>query len=170
VTNLIALDTRLRQLADDLNHALIEHILTDLRGAFAGNLALFTVDADKSAHGRFLAETVRFMPLRSPEQPFQLLPELSARAVSTPGEHRTTSLDPSMLRDRTFAFFAQLAMPGTEAGHVVDKDDPNGPTVYFCLTDPQQPGWARVEPRARPPIAWSRKGACGTCGTSWKAP
>ena len=84
-------------------------ILTDLRGGFAGNLALFTVDADKSAHSRFLAETVRFIPLRSPEQPFQLLPELSARAVSTPGEHRTTSLDPSMLRDHTFAFFAVSA-------------------------------------------------------------
>jgi protein-L-isoaspartate O-methyltransferase len=120
-------------------------ILTDLRGDFAGNLALFTVNADMSAHGRFLAETVRFMPLRSTEQPFQLLPELSAKAVSAPGEHRTTNLDPTTLRDRPFAFLAQLAMPGTEAGHVIDKDDPNGPTMYFCLTDPHSQAWARVD-------------------------
>jgi len=120
-------------------------ILTDLRGDFAGNLALFTVDADKSAHGRFLPETVRFMPLRSAEQPFQQLPELSARAVSEPGEHRKTSLDPAALRERPFAFLAQLALPGTEAGHVIVKDGQTRGPTYFCLTDPRSQAWARVE-------------------------
>lgn len=121
-------------------------ILTDLRGNFAGNLALFTVNPDKTAHGRFLPETVRFMPLRSTEQPFDLLPELSARAVHEPGDYRSTTLDPAALRDRdrAFAFLAQLAMPGTETGQVIDKDDPNGPTMYFCLTDPHTQSWARV--------------------------
>jgi protein-L-isoaspartate O-methyltransferase len=116
-------------------------ILTDLRGDFAGNLALVTVDADQSAHGRFLPETVNFMPLRSTEHPFQELPELSARAVSAPGEHRTTNLDPAALRERAFAFLAQLAMPGTQAGPVRVK---GGPT-YFCLADPRSQAWARVE-------------------------
>lgn len=119
-------------------------ILTDLRGNFAGNLARFTVDTGQSAHGRFLPETVRFMPLRSTEQPFQLLPELSAKAVKAPGEHRTTNLDPTTLRGSTFGFLAQLAMPGTQPGHVIDNDDPNGPTMYFCLTDPHSQAWARV--------------------------
>jgi protein-L-isoaspartate O-methyltransferase len=115
-------------------------ILIDLRGDFAGNLALLTVDTDTLAHGRFLPETVSFMPLRSPAHPYQQLPELSARAVNAPGQHRTTSLDPAALRDRAFAFLAQLTMPGTRAGHVRVK---NGPT-YFCLTDPHSKAWARV--------------------------
>lgn len=121
-------------------------ILTDLRGNFAGNLALFTVNADQSAHGRFLPETVRFMPLRSTEQPFDLLPELSARAVEEPGEDRLTRLDPATLRDRTrtFAFLAQLAMPGTETGHVIVKDGETRGPMYFCLTDPHSQSWARV--------------------------
>lgn len=120
-------------------------ILTDLRGDFAGNLVLLTVDADKSARGRFLRETVRFMPLRSTEQPFQQLPELAALAVSEPGEHRTTSLDPAALRERTFAFLAQLTLPGTEAGHVIVKDGQTRGPMYFCLTDPRSQAWARVE-------------------------
>ncbi len=120
-------------------------ILTDLRGNFAGNLALLTVDTDTSAHGRFLPETVRFMPLRSTEQPFQLLPELSAKAVTAPGEQRTTHLDPAMLRRSTLGFLAQLALPGIQAGLVIDKDTPNGPTTYFCLTDPDSQAWARAE-------------------------
>ncbi|MGH3904317.1 MAG: methyltransferase domain-containing protein, partial [Pseudonocardiaceae bacterium] len=123
-------------------------ILTDLRGDFAGNLAVFTVDADKSAHGRFLPETVSFMPLRSTEQPFQQLPELSARAVSEPGEHQTTSLDPATLRKRPFAFLAQLALPGTEAGQVIVKDGQTRGPTYFCLTDPRSQAWARVETTA----------------------
>jgi methyltransferase of ATP-grasp peptide maturase system len=116
-------------------------ILTDLRGSFAGNLALLTVGTDQSADGRFLPETVNFMPLRSEQQPFQTLPELSSRAVNEAGQQRLTSLDPSVLRDRNFAFFAQLALPGTEAGQVGIKD---GPT-YFCLTDPNSGAWARAE-------------------------
>jgi protein-L-isoaspartate O-methyltransferase len=125
-------------------------ILTDIRGNFAGNLALFTVAAERSAHGRFLPETVSFMPLRSTEQPFDLQPKLSARAVNEPGEHRTTHLDPTVLRtERTFAFFAQLAMPGTEAGHVITKDGQTRET-YFCLTDPLTQSWARVGPSTTP--------------------
>ncbi|MGH4023863.1 MAG: methyltransferase domain-containing protein [Pseudonocardiaceae bacterium] len=120
-------------------------ILADLRGDFAGNLALLTVDADKSAHGRFLPETVSFMPLRSTEQPFQELPELSARAVSEPGEHRVTGLDPAVLRERPFGLLAQLAMPGTEAGHVIVKDGQTRGPMYFCLTDPHSHSWARVD-------------------------
>ncbi|MGQ0775102.1 MAG: methyltransferase domain-containing protein [Pseudonocardiales bacterium] len=123
-------------------------ILTDLRGDFAGNLALFTVNTDKSAHGRFLPETASFMPLRSTEQPFQQLPELSARAVSEPGEHQTTSLDTATLRKRPFAFLAQLALPGTEAGHVIVKDGQTRGPTYFCLTDPRSQAWARVETTA----------------------
>jgi methyltransferase of ATP-grasp peptide maturase system len=119
-------------------------ILTDLRGNFAGNLALLTVDNDRSAHGRFLSETVRFMPLRSIEQPFDLLPELSARAVNEPGEHRTTTLDPATLRSKsTFGFLAQLTLRGTEAGHVIARDGKTR-TMYFCLTDPRSQSWARV--------------------------
>ena len=115
-------------------------ILTDLRGNFAGNLALLTVDTDQTgqvAHGRFLPATARFMPLRSTAQPFDHLAELSARAVNEPGDHRPTSLDPATLRDRdrAFAFLAQLALPGVDAGHVIHKG-PDGRTMYFCLTDP----------------------------------
>ncbi len=116
-------------------------ILTDVRGSFAGNLALVTVDADRSADGRFLAETVNFMPLRSEQQPFQTLPELSSRAVNESGQQRMTSLDPTVFRNRNFAFFAQLALSGTEAGQVGIK---GGPT-YFCLTDPHSGAWARAE-------------------------
>lgn len=116
-------------------------ILVDLRGSFAGNLALLTVNADQSADGQFLPETMNFMPLRSEQQPFELRPELSSRAVNEPGEERTTSLDPAVFREREFAFFAQLSLPGTEAGQVGIK---GGPT-YFCLTDPHREAWARVE-------------------------
>lgn len=78
-------------------------ILTDLRGDFGGNLARLTVNTDQTAHRRFLPETVRFMPLRSVEQPTECaLPELSSRAVREPGEQRTTSLDPTALRKRAF--------------------------------------------------------------------
>lgn len=120
-------------------------LLTDLRGDFAGNLARLTIDADRSAHGRFLPETANFMPLRSTEQPFQQLPELSSRAVREPGEQRTTGLDPAALRTRSFAFLAQLALPGTEAGHVIVKDGQTRGPMYFCLTDPRGQAWARVE-------------------------
>jgi methyltransferase of ATP-grasp peptide maturase system len=119
-------------------------ILTDLRGNFAGNLASITVNADTAAHGQFLPKSLSFMPLRSIEQPFEQLPELSARAVSESGEHRTTRLDPAALRDRAFAFLAQLAMPGTEAGHVIVKDGETRGPMYFCLTDPRSQAWARV--------------------------
>jgi protein-L-isoaspartate O-methyltransferase len=143
-------------------------ILTDLRGDFAGNPALFTVDVDQSAHGRFLPETVNFMPLRSTEHPFQELPELSARAVNARGEHRTTSLDPAALRERTFAFLAQLAMPGTQAGHVIVKDGQTRGPVYFCLTDPTARRGHAWRPTRPPTAARSPKAATGACGTSWK--
>lgn len=116
-------------------------ILTDLRGNFAGNLALVTVKADRSAQGRFLAESVRFMPLRSVEQPIENLPELSSRAVREAGAQRTTSLNPSALRKRAFGFLAQLTMPGTQAARIRITDGP----MYFCLTDPASQSWARVE-------------------------
>jgi protein-L-isoaspartate(D-aspartate) O-methyltransferase len=116
-------------------------ILTDLRGSFAGNLALVTVDTDQSAHGRFLAETVNFMPLRSEQQPFEMLTDLSSRAVNESGEQCLTSLDPTVLRNRNFAFFAQLTLPGTEAGQVGIKGGP----AYFCLTGPNSGAWARAE-------------------------
>ena len=116
-------------------------ILTDVRGSFAGNLALVTVDADRSAYGRFLAETVNFMPLRSEYQPFGMLTELSSRAVNEPGEQRTTGLDPAVLGERSFKFFAQLALPGTETGPIRITDGP----WYYCLTDPTSQSWARVD-------------------------
>lgn len=116
-------------------------ILVDLRGNFAGNLALLTVGANQSAEGRFLPTGVNFMPLRSEQQPFDLLAELSSRAVNEPGEERMTSLDPAVLRQRRFAFFAQVALPGTEVGEVRIKGGPR----YFCLTDPRSGAWARVE-------------------------
>jgi protein-L-isoaspartate O-methyltransferase len=116
-------------------------ILTDLRGDFAGNLALLTVGTDQSAHGRFLAETVRFMPLRSAEHPFEDLPELSSRAVREPGEQRTTNLDPIALRKRAFGFLTQLTMPGTQAARIRITDG----SMYFCLTDPASQAWARIE-------------------------
>jgi hypothetical protein len=116
-------------------------ILTDLRGDYAGNLALLTVKADRSAHGRFLPETVRFMPLRSTEQPFEDLPELSSRAVREPGDQRTTGLDPAVLRERAFGFLAQLTLPGTRAAHIRITGGP----MHFCLTDPATQAWARVE-------------------------
>src|SRR5207248_3884548 len=126
-------------------------ILTDIRGSFAGNLARLTVGDDQSARGRFLPTGLNFMPLRSPEQPFRQLPELSSRAVSEAGESRTTRLAPTVLRERgrVFAFFAQLTMPGTESGHVKVKDGP----MYFCLTDPRTGAWARVEATPGDPAA-----------------
>lgn len=117
-------------------------ILVDLRGSYAGNLALLTVNPDKSADGRFLPQTVSFMPLRSAEHPFHL--DLSGTAATAPGEHRTTSLDPTVLRDHDFAFFAQLSMPATRTDHIRIKDgETRGPT-FFCLTDPHSQAWARV--------------------------
>lgn len=116
-------------------------ILTDLRGDFAGNLACFTVESDRSALGRFLPETVNFMPLRSEEHLLQQVPELASRAVSASGEDRETSLDPATLRKRAFAFLAQLAMPGTRAGRIKIKGGP----MYFCLTDPRSESWARLK-------------------------
>ncbi|MEV5719375.1 methyltransferase domain-containing protein [Amycolatopsis mediterranei] len=126
-------------------------ILTDLRGAFAGNLARLTVDAKQSACGQFLATRLNFMPLRSSEQPFRQQPELSSRAAQEAGETRTTRLAPTVLRERgrVFAFFAQLAMPGTESGHVKVTDGP----MYFCLTDPRAGAWARVEATTGDPAA-----------------
>ncbi|MGH3905611.1 MAG: hypothetical protein ACRDTE_15715, partial [Pseudonocardiaceae bacterium] len=64
---------------------------------------------------------------------------------SEPGEHRTTGFDPAALRERPFAFLAQLALPGTEAGHVIVKDGQKRGPTYFCLTDPRSRAWARVE-------------------------
>jgi methyltransferase of ATP-grasp peptide maturase system len=126
-------------------------ILTDLRGAFAGNLARLTVDADRSARGEFLPTKLNFMPLRSPEQPFLRLPELSRRAAQEAGEARMTRMAPAVLRERgrVFAFFAQLAMPGTESGHVKVTDGP----MYFCVTDPRTGAWARVETAPGDPAA-----------------
>nr|WP_225956780.1 methyltransferase domain-containing protein [Amycolatopsis lexingtonensis] len=126
-------------------------ILTDIRGAFAGNLACLTVDTNQSAHGRFLPTRLNFMPLRSPEQPFRQQPALFSRAVHEAGEDRTTRLAPTVLRERgrVFAFFAQLAMPGTESGHVKVQDGP----MYFCLTDPPSGSWARVEATTGDPAA-----------------
>lgn len=123
-------------------------ILTDLRGNFAGNLARLTMDTDKSARGRFLPTGLSFMPLRSQQQPFLLRPELSSSAVREPGQTRTIHVDPAVLRGergRAFAFFAQLAMPGTETGHVIVTDGETRGPMYFCLTDPGTQAWARVE-------------------------
>lgn len=114
-------------------------ILTDIRGSFAGNLALLTVNADQSADGQFLAEACSFMPLRSEQHPWVM--DRSAHAVSASGDSRMTSLDPSALRTRAFGFFAQVTMPGTRAEHIRVKD---GPT-YFCLTNPNSEAWARVQ-------------------------
>jgi methyltransferase of ATP-grasp peptide maturase system len=114
-------------------------ILVDLRGDFAGNLALLTVNADQSADGRFLAEGVNFMPLRSEQQPWVM--DRSAAVVSASGEHRVTNLDPAALRERAFAFFAQLSLPGTRSETIRVTGGP----MYFCLTDPHSEAWARVE-------------------------
>ncbi|MFI6024415.1 methyltransferase domain-containing protein [Amycolatopsis magusensis] len=116
-------------------------ILTDLRGDFAGNLARLTVESDQSALGRFLPETVNFMPLRSEELLPQEVSDLASRAVSALGEDRTTSLVPAELRRRELAFFVQLAMPGTRAGRIRIKGGP----MCFCLTDPRSESWARVD-------------------------
>ncbi|WIV52906.1 methyltransferase domain-containing protein [Amycolatopsis nalaikhensis] len=126
-------------------------ILTDIRGAFAGNLARLTVEDDQSAHGQFIPARLNFMPLRSPEQPFLIQPELSRRAVSEGGESRTTRLAPGVLRERgrVFAFFAQLAMPGTDSGYIKVTDGP----MYFCLLDPHTGAWARVEVTPGDPAA-----------------
>ncbi|MEU4517361.1 hypothetical protein AB0F52_01430 [Amycolatopsis sp. NPDC024027] len=48
-----------------------------------------------------------------------------------------------------FAFFAQLAMPGTESGYVKVTDGP----MHFCLTDPHTGAWARVEATSGDPAA-----------------
>jgi methyltransferase of ATP-grasp peptide maturase system len=117
-------------------------ILTDLRGYFAGNLARLTVDTGHSAQGQFLPETVRFMPLRSVEQPIDNLPELSSRAVKEPGDERTTNLNPTTIRKRAFGFLAQLTLPGVEAGRIRIKPDGR---MYFCLTDAASQSWARVD-------------------------
>lgn len=116
-------------------------ILTDLRGDFAGNLARLTVNKDGSASGRFLAERVNFMALRSEQEHLQELPELASRAVSAPGPHRRTNLGPVALRKWEFAFLAQLSMPGARAGRIRVKGGP----MYFCLTDPRSESWARVQ-------------------------
>jgi protein-L-isoaspartate(D-aspartate) O-methyltransferase len=124
-------------------------ILVDLRGSFAGNLALLTVHADRSAHGRFLAEGVNFMPLRSEQQPWVL--DRSAQVVSAAGDSRLTSLDPAVLRNRAFAFFAQLSVPGTRTETIRIKGGP----MYCCLVGPGGEAWARVElgdPAAERPV------------------
>jgi len=49
-------------------------------------------------------------------------------------------LEPAVLRQWSFAFFAHLSMPGTQAGQV----GITGGSTYFCLTDPHSGAWARV--------------------------
>jgi hypothetical protein len=115
-------------------------ILIDIRGSYGGNLALIAVNADRSAHGRFLPPAVNFMPLRSAEHPFQM--DLSATAATASGEQRMTNLDHAVLRERAFAFFAQVALPGTRTEHI--RITGGGP-MYFCVTDPRSEAWARVE-------------------------
>jgi hypothetical protein len=70
-----------------------------------------------------------------------MLTELSSRAVNEPGEQRTTGLDPAVFGERSFKFFAQLALPGTETGPIRITNSPR----YFCITDPASQAWARVD-------------------------
>lgn len=119
-------------------------ILVDLRGSFAGNLALLTVNSDRSAEGRFLPEGVNFMPLRSEQQPWVV--DRSAEVVRAPGGDRVTSLDPAVLRRRDFAFFAQVSLPGTR----IETIRVDGGAMYCCLIDPESEAWARVELAADP--------------------
>lgn len=114
-------------------------ILVDLRGSFAGNLALLTVNTDQSAEGRFLPSGVNFMPLRSELQPWVV--DRSAEVVSASGEIRVTSLDPAVLRTRDFGFFAQVSLLGTHTETI----RVNGGPMYCCLIDPESEAWARVE-------------------------
>ncbi|WP_328593203.1 methyltransferase domain-containing protein [Lentzea tibetensis] len=119
-------------------------ILIDIRGSFAGNLARLTVTADQSAHGRFLPESVSFMPLRSPEQPcrsFSELGGLTGRVAGARGESRTTNLDPGIFRQPAFAFFAQLTLSGALNAPVAFEDGPS----FFCVIHPDSQAWARVE-------------------------
>jgi hypothetical protein len=81
------------------------------------------------------------MPLRSEYQPFEMLTDLSSRAVNEPGEQRMTGLDPAVLSERSFKVFAQLALPGTETGPIRITDGP----WYYCLTDTASQSWARVD-------------------------
>lgn len=114
-------------------------ILVDLRGDFAGNLALLTVNDDQSVTGGFLPTGVNFMPLRSQQQPWVL--DRSATVVSASGEDSLTRLDPAVLRKRDFGFFAQLSLPGTRTETIRVKGGP----MYCCLVDPHSEAWARME-------------------------
>lgn len=120
-------------------------ILVDVRNpdaiSAAGRLVRLTVGEEGTAHGRFRREAFSFMPLRSPGGPADIdTGPLSGEAVTAPGVTRETSLDPEVLDDASFAFFAQLSLPGMRPGPVSLVD---GPT-WYCLIHPCEGAWARV--------------------------
>lgn len=120
-------------------------ILADIRGSFAGGLAKVTRTTENEASGEFLPSRVSFMPLRSLDNHIldnSELARLIGPVAGIVGNTRTTDLHPSVLKEQnSFAFFAQLAIPGSLITPVVVESV----GTFFCLIHPDSQSWARVE-------------------------
>lgn len=119
-------------------------ILTDVRGTFAGGLALVSRNVDGTVTGGFLQSSISFMPLHSPEVgvPSTVRGDWPVgRVVSASGDTRTTELDPAVLRQPdSFSLFAQIVIPGA----LVTPVSVGADRTVFCLVHPDG-AWARVE-------------------------
>ena len=120
-------------------------ILTDIRGSIAGGVAQVTRGERSTTFGTFLPAGGAFMPLRSPDHHVRdnadvakLIPRMSDNS----GDTRTTSFDLNLFtKFDSFAFFAQLALPGSATTRV--ESESLG--TWFCLLHPESGAWARVE-------------------------
>jgi hypothetical protein len=116
-----------------------------VRGSFAGGLARITRTTGYEASGQFLSSRVSFMPLRSPDNHIldnSELARLAGPVAGAVGEARSTDLHPDVLTGpNDFAFFAQLAIPGSLITPVVVESV----GTFFCLIHPDTESWARVE-------------------------
>jgi protein-L-isoaspartate O-methyltransferase len=139
-------------------------ILTDLRGAFAGNLALLTVDTDTSAHGRFLPGTVHFMHYAAPSNRSNCCPNCRrGRSAHPANTERPTSTPPCSATARSPSSHnwpCQEQKQDTSSTGTAARPTSASPIPAARHGHASRP--------ARPPTARSRKGATGACGTSWK--
>ncbi|MFW6694677.1 methyltransferase domain-containing protein [Streptomyces sp. MAR4 CNX-425] len=89
-------------------------ILTNVTGLIGGAMLLADVHDDERASGRFLPRWAGFMPSRHPQ------PAVAPYASEYVTGH--TALDPALLDDLAFAFFAQLHLPGVRRYAATHED------------------------------------------------
>ena len=115
-------------------------VVTTITGGLGGfGLVKLTVRDDGTAQGHVLPDHASFMTARAQATPRPT--DLKTRQGKPTGPSRPVRVTPDVLRDRSFRFAAQLALPDVITFDVQDSDGARSTYIQHVRGD----SWARVQ-------------------------